>query len=85
MRSIRSALSLHSMNNGGDPRGQHRGSQSSTAGFELKSDMKGEFGTGRIITMAQGGQGTPERAEDSNEGDIRVRKDFVVSHGGYDV
>lgn len=90
VRSIRSALSLHSIHSGGGSPGrstgrsakeaQQLGSESSIVGINMENITKGKASTEGTITQAYRGHEGQSWTESHGEGEIMVNQEVYLSH-----
>ena len=89
LRSIRSALSLRSLNSGGSSarrspgrsakEAQQLGSESSIVGFHMEATTYGKGNTEGVVTRAYGGRDGKGHTERHGDSDIRVDREVVLS------
>ena len=89
LRSIRSALSLRSLNSGGSSarrspgrsakEAQQLGSESSVVGIHMEATTYGKANTEGVVTRAYGGEEGRGHTEMHGDSDIRVDREVVLS------
>ena len=90
IRSIRSALSLNSIHSGGSnarkstgpsaKEARQLGSESSIVGINMENIISNKASTEGTTTRAYGDEMGRNQTESHGEGDIRVNREFILSH-----